>query len=164
LAQRLARGELAPESVAIDLIRGAAATSHGQMLVLDGFPRHPEQLQLARELFSPLVGLLLDVPEELASRRLSSRRRCPSCGWSGSLQHEPRQHCPVCGNPDVHARPEDDPSVLPRRLAEAQQRLEAMLNQWGGWPLLRIDSGDDAGRVLEQAERLIREHSAMGHD
>ena len=47
--------------------------------------------------------------------------------------------------------------MLPRRLAEAQQRLEGMLNHWGGWPLLRIDGGGDADGVLGQAERLIRE-------
>src|SRR5262249_41735333 len=117
LAEWLARGELAPESIAIDLIREAAGKSHGQMILLDGFPRHTEQLQFARELFSPLVGLLLDVPADLASRRLSSRRRCHSCGWGGSLEHGPREHCPVCGSPDIHGRPEDDSSVLPRRLA-----------------------------------------------
>src|SRR5262245_40487750 len=52
LQTMLDRGELAPESAAIELIREAAKDASGHGLVIDGFPRHREQVPLAIGLFA----------------------------------------------------------------------------------------------------------------
>src|SRR5882672_1142909 len=69
LQATLDRGELAPEGVAVELMREAAKEAAGRGLVIDGFPRHKDQVALAKELFNPWVVLHLSMPLSLAERR-----------------------------------------------------------------------------------------------
>ena len=52
LSEVLGKGELAPESIVIDLIQTLAAQSKENFLVIDGFPRQIDQIEIAKQLFS----------------------------------------------------------------------------------------------------------------
>lgn len=151
LAEGLARGELAPEAVAISLIRDAASAPRGKGLILDGFPRHTEQLSLAREHFSPLIGLYLNAPAEVVTERLRRRRNCNSCGWSGLATEEHNLRCPSCGRFTLQGRPEDAPEPLGRRVTEAGLRLKELLSNWDSTPLIRVEAARPADEVFAQA-------------
>jgi adenylate kinase family enzyme len=108
LQETLDRGQLAPEGLAIDLIRQAAREHGDRGLIIDGFPRHREQVVMAERLFSPWQVLFLDVPSSIAVSRLASRLICPSCNWVGSAITSASSKCPQCGQPRLRARPEDE--------------------------------------------------------
>jgi adenylate kinase len=77
-SQYMDRGELVPDELIVGMITEAIADSHGEPIVLDGFPRNVAQANaLARALESHGRGLaavvLIDVPDEVAAVRISGR-------------------------------------------------------------------------------------------
>jgi adenylate kinase family enzyme len=145
-------GDLAPESVAIELVRDVAKRAAGQGLVIDGFPRHRDQLELAKELFNPWTLFFLAVPASIAASRLRERLSCPSCSWVGSAKAGPiPTSCPQCGSSAVRPRPEDKPAVLSKRITDAGTRLTELLNTLGNSSVVRLDAKETRDKVLEKA-------------
>jgi adenylate kinase len=155
LREQLGRGELAPEAVALGLIREAAYQTPDHNLILDGFPRHAGQILLATELFRPFLGLWLDVRPEVATARLATRRTCRSCGWTGTAGRDASARCPVCRSSDIQKRPEDEPEPLSCRVGEAEGRLRELLSGWGDIPLTRIDASSPRADVIEASLRTL---------
>ncbi len=83
-------GELVPDQLVIDLVKERLAADDAQQgFILDGFPRNTAQ---AVTLDSELSGmgreidcaLLVDVAPEVIIDRLTSRRTCRACGYTGT--------------------------------------------------------------------------------
>ncbi len=83
-------GELVPDQLVIDLVKERLAADDAQQgFILDGFPRNTAQ---AVTLDSELAAmgreidcaLLVDVAPEVIIDRLSSRRTCRACGYTGT--------------------------------------------------------------------------------
>jgi adenylate kinase family enzyme len=152
LQKILDRGELAPEGTAIQLVRQAALESAGKGLVIDGFPRHCEQVEVAQELFFPWIVLYLEVPPSTAASRLGERFFCPSCKWLGARSRlSANLDCPQCGTSGLHQRPEDAPVVLSRRLQEAETRLRKLLPLLDGRLVHRLDGSQSPDRLVKDA-------------
>jgi uncharacterized protein YprB with RNaseH-like and TPR domain/predicted nuclease with RNAse H fold/adenylate kinase family enzyme len=150
LKRILDRGDLAPEPVAIGLVQEAACDAAGRGLIVDGFPRHPAQVELALKWFHPWVVLHLDIDIPTAARRIAGRLACPACGWVGV--HSPADRsCPTCGTKALQSRPEDEPGVVTERLTQAASRLDALLQHLRGVRLIRLDASHPAEEVQEGA-------------
>ena len=123
LQATLAAGDLAPEPLIRDLVSEAAAFGPEPGLLIDGFPRHPEQLPLAEELFpdwiAPFISTYRCRPPFLGLR---NRLVCGSCGSVKLAGADPQRPCPVCGAATWRTRIEDDDSGIPRRV----QRIRAI--------------------------------------
>jgi adenylate kinase family enzyme len=151
LQKMLDQGQLAPENIAIELMREAAKDAAGQGLVIDGFPRHRDQAELAEELFEPWTVLYIKVPRSIAEARLRNRMQCPECSWVGTIASQgAAAKCPQCAIAALRPRPEDDPFVVAKRLAEAERRLAELLP-----PLERkavqLDGTKNPDEVLQEA-------------
>ncbi|MCI0378873.1 MAG: nucleoside monophosphate kinase [Gemmataceae bacterium] len=147
----LDRGELAPESIAIDLMREAAKESSGRGLVVDGFPRHRDQLLLALELFDAWSVFHLDASSSIAKSRLHQRLFCPVCNWVGTAENPLITSCPKCGSKSTRRRPEDEPLVLSKRMEEAQIRLADLLAALAKINVVRLDATKSRDEVLREA-------------
>jgi adenylate kinase len=145
----LARGELAPESVVIDLVREAAANAATTGLVVDGFPRHVAQLSIANSLFKQWIVLWLDIDLPTAVARLALRTNCGGCGYvRGTLQVET---CPRCGSRNWTKRGEDSPNILSHRLAMLHRMLSEMIAEMHEVPVYRLDAAQSVECVRNQA-------------
>lgn len=93
VAERLDRGELVSDDVVIGVVSEALAAdeaTHGY--VLEGFPRTVEQARQAEALgplTQPCAVVLLDLPDEVARKRLAGRARD---GRSDDLDPEVADH------------------------------------------------------------------------
>jgi adenylate kinase family enzyme len=143
-------GQLAPENVAIEMMMDAAKQAAGRGLIVDGFPRHRDQLNLAKELFDPWIALYLRVPRTVAESRLRNRVSCSECKWVGTLTI-PEAKCPQCGNGVVCSRPEDQPPLLYKRSEEAEDRLAGLLDLLGDKHITQINASEPADHVLQAA-------------
>jgi adenylate kinase len=139
-------------------------------VVLDGYPRTPEQVtDLLEELApDPLdAAILLDVPLDEVRRRLRNRRVCTQCGASVvAANDEDEVPCPVCGGVAVR-RPDDTPEAIERRLEtyeEESRPLLAALREAG--VLVRVDAlgtPDEVwDRVLVALAPLLGERDRPG--
>jgi adenylate kinase family enzyme len=156
LKKILDRGDLAPEPIALGLVEEAARTAVGQGLIVDGFPRHPAQVELALKWFHCWAVLHLDIDIASAAKRIAGRLTCPACGWIG-VQLPADRSCPKCGAQALQSRAEDNPAVVRGRLMQAASRLEALLQHLCGRWLIRLDASGPAEVVVEAAiTRLAR--------
>lgn len=156
LAEELACGKLAPEALVEHIVSQVATDAQGEMLVVDGFPRHPAQVGLANTLFAnwQLVVLQTDIPT--ATARTRKRITCENCGWVG---HRSRKRvCPVCNVTKLPERAEDDATVLANRLREAQFTLEQLLSSVDRDCQGAIDTDRDIGLVLQVAVEIVGTH------
>lgn len=115
------RGELVPDDVIIDMVKGKLAKQEG--FVLDGFPRTLKQAQ-ALEGLKIDVALNIELSREELIERLSARRVCQRCGRSYNLRSEPPKDnliCDSCGGGLIE-RSDDRPEVIARRYDIYQQQ------------------------------------------
>jgi adenylate kinase len=139
LGERVARDLDAGRLVADDVMRDVVAARlerpevHRSGVVLDGYPRTPEQVGDLEAVLAPDsldAAILLDVPLPEVRRRIEVRRVCPECGTTVVAEHdEDEVACPL-GDGVAVRRQDDTPEAIDRRLAtyeaEAQPLLDAL--------------------------------------
>ena len=129
----------------------AAAFGPEPGLLIDGFPRHPEQLPLAEELFPDWSAIYLDIPVPAAVSRLRNRLVCGSCGSVKLAGADPQRPCPVCGAATWRTRIEDDDSGIPRRVSEFERYLRPLLQALNARRIIRVDAEQTVEKVADLA-------------
>ena len=128
VAEMMARGQLVPDAIAIQLIQTRVQDlADGQGFLLDGFPRTLEQAQALENagIYMDQV-IYLEVPDETIIQRLSGRRIHPASGRTYHLQTHPTLVDDLTGEPLVQ-REDDLETVVARRLAIYHQTTEPLI-------------------------------------
>ncbi len=151
-------GELVPDALVIDLVKERLAADDAQRgFILDGFPRNTAQ---AVTLDSELASLgqkidaavLIDVMAEVIVNRLSSRRTCRSCGYTGTASDEV---CPSCGG-EMYQRDDDQPETIKNRLDVYEKNTSPLVEYYRGQGLLKVIDGDASiDEVFERTKEAL---------
>lgn len=147
VASVLQAGALVSDEQVIRLVEerfGAPDAAHGALL--DGFPRNLAQAEALQALLGESgVGLCinLDVPIELATARLSSRRVCQDCGTIYRDTDAPAVSgvCAKCGG-HVVQRADDQPEAIRRRLETYERDTAPLLDFYRSRGVLVTVNGD----------------------
>lgn len=143
-------GELVPDDLIIDLMRERLAQDDAKKgFILDGFPRNTVQ---AVTLDSELAGmgrsidcaLLIDVEPKVIIDRLSARRTCRACGYTGTASDAV---CPTCGG-EMYQRDDDKPETIQNRLDVYQTSTAPLVEYYRGQGLLKAVDGARAIDVV----------------
>ena len=143
-------GELVPDQLVIDLVKERLAADDAQKgFILDGFPRNTVQ---AVTLDSELAGmgrsidcaLLIDVEPKVIIDRLSARRTCRACGYTGTASDAV---CPTCGG-EMYQRDDDKPETIQHRLDVYQTSTAPLVEYYRGQGLLKAVDGARAIDVV----------------
>ena len=128
-AQYVDRGLFVPDSITNDLLAAAFRKASGKGLVLDGYPRTPEQsdflLGLLKETGTTIdLVLIVDNDDDAIVKRTVGRRICPNkaCGKVFHLEFKPPSadgKCTACGTAVIH-RSDDTEEKIRTRLQEFQ--------------------------------------------
>ena len=138
-------GELVPDQLVIDLVKERLAADDAKRgFILDGFPRNTMQaVTLDSELASmdrELDGaLLVDVLPAVIVERLSSRRTCRDCGYTGTASDEV---CPKCSG-EMYQRDDDKPETIQNRLDVYEKNTSPLVEYYRGQGRLTVVNGDD---------------------
>lgn len=136
-------GELVPDQLVIDLVKERLQADDAQKgFILDGFPRNTVQaVTLDSELGAmgnPLdAALLIDVEPKVIIERLSNRRTCRACGFTGNASHEV---CPNCGG-EMYQRDDDKPETIANRLDVYEKNTSPLVEYYRGQGLLKSVNG-----------------------
>lgn len=84
--------KLKSTDIILSLVKKALAEKENTSIILDGFPRSPEQIEHAKDLveefsqkgYKPLF-VDIDIPESVQDMRMLHRRLCPECGSSKNI-------------------------------------------------------------------------------
>lgn len=137
-------GKLVPDSVVIGLVKERLGTPEAAAgFILDGFPRNTSQ---AESLDAELAGmgvnldaaLLVSVEPEVIVERLSSRRTCRTCGYTGTAADET---CPRDGG-EMYQRDDDRPETIKQRLDVYEESTAPLVGYYRDKGLLREVDGD----------------------
>lgn len=144
LRKLLASGNLAPESVVSEIVNETLSTDKDGNFLIDGFPRHAKQaVEIKR-----LVGeanwkmLYLDVPDEIAVRRITHRVICNGCGLVATA--DSGLPCGACGSTSWVRRDEDSGDVIQSRLRRFRQDALDVITAIDVSRLMSVDATQEA--------------------
>lgn len=151
-------GKLVPDSVVIGLVKERLGTPEAAAgFILDGFPRNTSQAEaLDKELAGMGVNLdaalLVSVEPEVIVDRLSSRRTCRTCGYTGIAADVV---CPRDGG-EMYQRDDDKPETIKQRLSVYEESTAPLVDYYRGKGLLREVDGDRSqDAVYGDVKRLL---------
>jgi adenylate kinase len=119
----ISRGDLVPDAVVNDMVRGRLSQPDCEGFILDGVPRTSEQAlvleELLKELQRPITVVInLQVPDEVIVERASGRQVCNKCGAIYHVTAKPPKTpgvCDVCSGV-LSVRADDQPETVRHRL------------------------------------------------
>lgn len=151
-------GQLVPESLINSMLEKRLQQDDlAGGYILDGYPRTLEQAefldQLLTKLGSPLDRVVLvDVPQDLIIKRLSSRLTCPNCGAIYNLLQQPPQKegiCDKCGSALV-IREDDKEEVIRHRLEVYEENTKPLIDYYAQKHLLTaVDNSNSPQAALD---------------
>src|SRR4029453_4911885 len=144
LGAQVRRGVAAGELVSDDLV---ASVVHRRLsehdwnfgFIIDGFPRNQPPPPFFLESYDLDAVLLLEVPDQLVTERILSRRLCSQSGVDYNLiSHRPAVAgiCDVCGGRLV-TRADDTPQAVQGRLGGYHDKTRPVLELFGAKEVVR---------------------------
>ena len=130
----MARGELVPDEVVIDIMLDKVMSIHADDgFILDGFPRNTSQAEALETALNARARnvdrvLHIDVPEEELARRLGGRYVCRDCQAPFTLSAN--TEAPACErcNGELYQRDDDRPEAVQRRIDVYHQETTPVLD------------------------------------
>lgn len=149
-------GELVPDQLVIDLVKERLAADDAQKgFILDGFPRNTVQAVTLDSELSSLgrsidAALLIDVAPAVIIERLSARRTCRACGYTGTASDAV---CPTCGG-EMYQRDDDKPETIQNRLDVYEKSTSPLVEYYRGQGLLKAVDG---ARSIDEVYADVKE-------
>jgi len=155
------RGDLVPDELVFEIVEKSLEPER-KGIVFDGFPRTLVQAKYLVEHFEVLQVFFLELAENEAIARLSSRRICPSCGTNYNIHSNKPQKdniCDVCGT-ELIIRKDDQPEVISRRVKEFYDQTLALKEFFAKQGILSVIDASEkideiAAKIAAIAERLL---------
>jgi len=129
-------------------------------ILIDGYPRDAEQLEMMFEHFRPDIALVLDISDEEALKRLGGRWICPD-GHIWNINSNPTKIEGVCDEDGLALTQRDDDTgeAILKRLAIYRADTEPLIEGLRGHDVevVRIDASggiDDVQELLVGALKL----------
>jgi adenylate kinase len=154
-------GKLVPDEVTIGVVKERLEEDDARDgFLLDGFPRNTAQAKALDEFLEGkgvrLDGaLVIEVPEEVSLRRLTTRRVCSKCGRNYSVDVPPASDwtCDVCGGKVVVRQDDQDEQTIRQRLALYGEQTSPLKAYYEGRGVLKPVSGE--GTPEEVFARIV---------
>ena len=137
-------GDLVPDSLIIDLMDERLREPDCEKgFILDGFPRTTAQAVALDDMLARLerpldAALLVDVDPEVIIKRLTERRCCKECGYTGTAADAT---CPKCGG-EMYQRDDDNEATVRNRLDVYAKSTSPLIDYYKGKGLLKSVDGD----------------------
>ncbi|MGI5898475.1 MAG: adenylate kinase [Christensenellales bacterium] len=144
------RGELVPDSVVIDIVKERIDEDDCKDgYILDGFPRTLAQAEALSSITVIRKTVNIAVDDEKLVARLSGRRVCLKCGYTGHVNYEKGIVCPRCGE-KLAQRDDDQPDTIRNRLKVYNESTRPLIEYYARQGLLvNIDGYQEVEKVTK---------------
>ncbi len=153
------RGELVPDGLIIDMIRGRIESA-GEGFLLDGFPRTVEQAESLAAIAPLDVVINIALPRDEVVRRLTARRVCAGCGVIYNLLFDPPEDpstCAACGGM-LMQREDDKQAVIENRYDVYERSTAPLIGFYRERELLReVDGSRASGEIASEILAILSE-------
>ena len=163
----LSQGRLVSDEITLELLTERLNESDCENgYILDGFPRNVKQAIAYESWLNQTqkdLGyvIFLDIPKELAQKRIVGREACPNCGAVFNDQIEvskPKQDgiCDICGHQLVK-RKDDNDETFNQRYDTYMQQTDPLINHYRSLGILHTINEIDKEKAFQQIEKIIHE-------
>jgi adenylate kinase len=169
LAQEVRAAQQAGKLISDDLVVRVVEERTGQDdckdgYVLDGFPRTTVQAEMLEQLAArqgkEISAILVDVPAELLTRRLTGRRNCPICGEIYNVYLKPPRvdnQCDLHPEAQLVHRADDAPEKIQVRLETYAKETAPLIDYYERTGRLRrVDGVQDPECIYAEIESVVR--------
>jgi adenylate kinase len=149
------RGELLPHKVIDQVVEERLAQPDcAKGFVLDGYPRQLEEAEFLDGTTDIDAVIILDIPDELAVKRLAARRVCIGC--TVPLYGLPAEIGPKCEecNGKLVQREDDKPAAVKKRLEAYHDETEPLIEYYKPRGIVHVIDAD--GTVEEVFKRVMK--------
>jgi len=151
------RGELVPDALIIDMIRGRLSGARNGFL-LDGFPRTVAQAEALAGITDLDAVVNISLPRDEVVRRLTARRVCRGCGAIYNLTFNlaaEESKCRACGG-ELYQRDDDRPAVIENRYDVYEKSTAPLIAFYSRRSLLHsVDGRLGSDTVLAEILRIL---------
>jgi adenylate kinase len=157
-------GELVPDGLIVKMAGERLSAGDAQDgFILDGFPRTVEQGEALDEMLTEhgrrvTAALLIDVPDDEVTRRISGRRTCVKSGHNYHVDFDPPKHDGVCDQDGSRLvqRDDDKAEVVENRLRVYHDQTEPLIHYYDERGLMRrIDGTRSPADVNDHIRAVI---------
>lgn len=126
-------GKLVPNEVVMEIIEDFMnKKTDDKAIVIDGVPRFMEQSNTLEELLKKnnreYIGILVDITEELAIKRLTTRRICSKCKEVYPANYS-KDECEKCGE-ELVKRSDDTPDSIKTRIEAFKKETQPVIDHF----------------------------------
>src|SRR5258706_1361374 len=159
-----ASGRLVSDSVVIGLVRDRTMRDDCRNgYILDGFPRTLAQAKILEDLAveqgKGIAAIVVDIPFDVLSKRITGRRTCPVCGEIYNIYFKPPKFDEVC---DLHPaakltiRPDDSEEKIRVRVQTYETETAPLIDYYEkSHCLYRVDGEQPAEQIYRQIEPIV---------
>lgn len=158
-------GKLVSNEVVMEIIEEYMKNlSDDKPVIFDGIPRKPVQSRTFDDLMKKLerdyIGLLVEVPEDMALERLTKRRICNNCKSVYPADYS-KEACEKCGG-ELTTRTDDNPeSIRVRFQAYFDETMPVIENYKADGKLVTIDGTPPIEQVRDAVFKLLEEQNLV---
>jgi adenylate kinase len=162
-AEYVNSGKLVPDDIVTEMVAGRLDDLKSGRYLLDGFPRNLAQAQSLSSLLAKRdavveLVLFLDLTQEEAMKRLTSRRICGGCGEVFNLlSRQPRAEgkCDKCGK-DLMQREDDSEATARKRLMVYEDLTRPLVAYYKAEGILHeVDGGRSPDAVAASLAEIV---------
>ncbi len=150
----ISRGELIPSDIMDKIVQERIAQPDCKKgFVFDGYPRQLEEAKFLDSITDLDAVIILDIPDELAVKRLSARRLCVGCPTPlYGLLKDIGKACTKCSGKLVQ-RDDDKPEAIKKRLELYHEETEPLIEYYKPRNIVHIVDG--TGTIQEGLKRIL---------
>lgn len=158
LSEIMSKGELVPDEITNKLLIEKSKSKECEKgMILDGYPRNKDQLELVKKQFKIDAAIELDLSDEDSIRRLSSRRQCSKCNSIFNIVTvKPKKEgiCDNCGS-KLFQRQDDKPEEIKKRLNIYKEQTAPMKKYFSEAKILYKVNGNQTPETVWADAKVI---------
>ncbi len=165
IKQKLTNGEFINDEIITNLLFDRLNENDSKEgYVLDGFPRNLNQAKIYDTYLEnkgkKQIVLILDLPKEIAAKRIIGRKTCPNCGavyndMFDNLKPTQKDICDKCQNHLVH-RTDDNEETFEKRYQTYLEETYPLVKHYENKKNAHhIKADDEANKIFKEIEKII---------
>ena len=151
------KGNLVPDELVFEIVASELENSPNGF-ILDGFPRTVAQAEYLMKQYKIDHVFYLELSDEIAIRRIGSRRVCKSCGANYNIYTlKPKVDgiCDQCGG-EVIIRSDDTPEAISIRIAKFHEETDVLSSYFDNLGILdRINANQSIDAVDQEIMKYL---------
>lgn len=151
-------GNLVPDDITFNVLKNRLEKEDCKKgFILDGFPRNLDQAHTLEEVTDLDLVFVLNISDETAVKRLTSRRQCKDCSKIYNLVTNPPEEEGKCScGGDLYQREDDKEEAIKKRLEIYKQEEEDLVEFYHA--IIRtVDAEKPLNEIFRILERFLSE-------